>query len=113
MCNLDCFNCPYPDCVRPLNADNLKYIKRWQEKNPDKVKQYQKNKRARYSEEKKAEELQRLLDWKSKNPTRVRKSQLKSNRRWRERNRERERERNRLNYLKRKEAVSSGTDNNI
>lgn len=31
MCNKDCFNCPYSDCIRPENEDAREYGKRYRE----------------------------------------------------------------------------------
>ena len=99
----DCGKCPFEDCVRPETADVQVYVKRWQEKNPEKVKQYQKNKRARFSPEKKRSELQRLAEWKKNNQAKVKQSIKRCGKRWRKAHREEERERNRRNYLKKRE----------
>jgi ABC-type taurine transport system substrate-binding protein len=98
-----CLNCTLDECGRSTTADNYIYIKRWQEKNPDKVKQYAKTKRDNYSTEKKQAELQRLAEWKQNHTERVKKSVKRCGKRWRKAHKQEERERNRTNYLKRKE----------
>lgn len=36
ICNLDCFNCPYPDCIRPETQDENERSRKWNRDNPDK-----------------------------------------------------------------------------
>lgn len=103
----DCGSCPLPDCVRSESADIQVYVREWQKNNPDKVREYQRKKRANFSTEKKQSELQRLADWKTKNPSMVKRSIKRCGKRWRKAHREEERERNRLNYLKRKAVMVS------
>lgn len=98
-----CNNCTLPECARTEEQEAYIQVKQWQAKNPEKVKQYQKNKRDRYSPEKKQSELQRLNEWRVKNPSKVRQSVNRCGSRWRAAHRAEERERNRINYLKRKE----------
>lgn len=102
-CDKNCFECQYEDCIRSETADMQVYVKRWQDKNPDKVKQYQKTKRDNFSPEKKQAELQRLTEWKKNNPSKVKRSVKRCGNRWRKAHREEERERNRINYLKKRE----------
>ena len=103
VCDRDCFHCKYEDCIISLTADHQIYVKRWQDKNPEKVKQYAKVKRDNYSPEKKQSELQRLAEWKETHPARAKKSVKRCGERWRKAHREEERERNKLNYQKKKE----------
>ena len=36
ICNLDCFNCHYPDCIRPETQDENERVRKWNRDNPDK-----------------------------------------------------------------------------
>lgn len=49
MCDLDCFNCTYPDCINDGELDNSIRCRSWYERNREKKIEYQKayNRRVR------------------------------------------------------------------
>lgn len=61
-CNLDCFNCPYEDCINDTSMDNSIYCARWYEKNREKKLEYQREYNKRHYKEQKQLKEQRKLD---------------------------------------------------
>lgn len=50
ICNKDCFNCKYDDCIRSERADKAEYNKEWRELNPERFKQAQRRYRSTHKD---------------------------------------------------------------
>lgn len=69
MCDLDCFNCIYDDCIRPLNQQDNDYAKKYYHKNIDKMHERDK---ARYPE-RRERKLAKDKEYREKNKERLKK----------------------------------------
>ena len=54
-CNLDCFNCPYEDCINDGELDSSIHSANWYERNKEKKKAYQREYNRKHREKKQAD----------------------------------------------------------
>ena len=60
MCNLDCLNCTYDDCINDGELDNAIRCRSWYERNKEKKKAYQREYQRAYRERKRQNKTQKV-----------------------------------------------------
>ena len=58
-CKLDCFHCPYDDCINDGELDNAVRCASWYDRNRDKKLAYQREYQRRYRERKRLEKTEK------------------------------------------------------
>jgi hypothetical protein len=99
ICNLDCFNCPYPDCIRPETQDVNEKKREWIRNNPEKRSAI----RRRYYQKEKA--YQREYYNKVKDDPEYKAKKREYNRRYRETNKDKIQKNSRDYYLANREKL--------
>lgn len=59
MCNKDCFNCHYTDCIRDEGKDEAERVAKWRKNNPNKVKEIRRKQYIRHTEREKSYQKKR------------------------------------------------------
>lgn len=97
MCNKDCFNCSYPDCVRPLQQDYNEYKREYlkDSNNAEKNRKYYKRYRQGNLEKERARSRAYYEQHKAE--------KREAYQRWYKANRDKKREYDRLRYEQRRQ----------
>lgn len=97
VCNLDCFNCPYPDCIRSENQDSID----WQKNNPEKRKAIRRRYYLKNREREK--EYQRSYHQEVKDTEEYKAMKQKLNKKYRQDNLDKLKQKDREYYLRNRE----------
>lgn len=101
ICNLDCFNCGYDDCIRPMTQDDNERAAKWRKNNPEKVKEIRRRQYLKNQEKEKEYQRQRYQKIKDDPNYKTHKKTL--NKAYREKNIEKLRQKDREYYWKNRE----------